>query len=274
MKPACGETLNLWPGRAPGGLAAGKETHEMAAEVPILKLFLLAGGPPRPLVIVLPGGGYSCRAAHEADPVAVWLNGLGLHAAVCHYRVSPWQHPVPLEDAQRAVRVVRSHAAAWGVDAERIGILGFSAGGHLACSVANFGDDGIVGDESARAASRVNALIACYPVVSFGTYGHSGTRINLIGTSPDPELVHRLSLENTVTSQNPPAFIWHTADDEAVPVKNSLLYAEALSRAGIPFALHVYPHAPHGIGLGRDFSGMARGWTDACAAWLHACGWR
>lgn len=246
----------------------------MASEVPLLKLFLLTGGPPRPLVIVLPGGGYGGRAAHEADPIALWLNGLGLHAAVCHYRVFPWRHPTPLDDAQRAVRLVRSQAQAWGVDADRIGILGFSAGGHLACSVANFGDDGIAGDAVARVSSRVNALIACYPVISFGTFTHSGSRINLIGDTPAPELVHRLSLEQTVTPQNPPAFIWHSADDPGVPVQNSLLYADALSRAGIPFALHVYPHAPHGIGLGRDFCGTVRGWSDACAAWLHECGWR
>ena len=275
MAPTTDAVVNLWPGRAPGTVAAEHASHAMAAEIPVLKPFLLpAGGPPRPLVVVLPGGGYSGRAAHEADPIARWLNGLGLHAVVCHYRVFPWRHPVPLEDAQRAVRLARSRAAAWNVDPARIGILGFSAGGHLACSVANFGDDGVDGDDVARLPSRVNALIACYPVVSFGAFTHSGSRINLIGEAPAPELVHRLSLENTVTPHNPPAFVWHSADDPGVPVQNSLLYADALSRAGVSFALHIYPHAPHGIGLGRDFPGTARGWTDACAAWLHERGWR
>jgi acetyl esterase/lipase len=274
MAPASDDVFNLWPGHAPGAVKAGQEAHAMAAEIPVLKLFLLPGERVRPLVVVLPGGGYCCRAPHEADPVAQWLNGLGLHAAVCHYRVFPWQHPVPLADAQRAVRLVRAHAAKWRVDPERIGILGFSAGGHLACSVANFGDDGVAGDETAGTPSRVNALIACYPVASFSAFGHSGSRANLIGETPDPELVQRLSLENTVTPQNPQTFLWHTADDEAVPVMNSLLYAGALSRAKVSFALHVYPHAHHGIGLGRDYPSTARGWTEACAAWLHECGWR
>ena len=127
----------------PGAVAPGMEQHERAKETPHAKLFLLEGGPVRPLMVVLPGGGYGCRAAHEADPVAEWFNGLGLHALVCHYRVFPWRHPAPLSDAQRAVRLARHHAAAWQVDPARIGVLGFSAGGHLAASVANFGNDEI-----------------------------------------------------------------------------------------------------------------------------------
>lgn len=269
-------SIPLWASALPGAIASGHEQHERAREVPHIQLFLLPGTQVRPLVIVLPGGGYAGRAAHEANPVAEWLNGLGLHAAVCHYRVFPWRHPAPLNDAQRAVRIVRANATAWQVNPVRIGILGFSAGGHLACSVANFGDDGAAdaADPVAGVASGVNALIACYPVVSFGETRHHGSMVNLIGENPDPELRRNLSLENTVTPRNPPAFIWHTADDGSVPVSNCLLYAQALSAAKVPFALHVYPHARHGIGLGRDFPGTAREWTQACATWLHELGWR
>ncbi|MEI8242527.1 MAG: alpha/beta hydrolase [bacterium] len=269
------ETIPLWSGTPPGAVVPGQEQHERAKETPQLKLFLLAGDRPRPLVVVLPGGGYGGRAPHEADPVAQWLNGIGLHALVCHYRVFPWRHPAPLADAQRAVRRVRHQAAAWQVDPSRVGVLGFSAGGHLACSVANFGDDGDAAsdDPVARQRSRADALIACYPVVSFGPRGHQGSRINLIGDSPDPALLRRLSLENSVTPRNPPAFLWHSANDAGVPVANSLLYAQALSDANVPFSLHVYPDAQHGIGLGRDHPGSARGWTQACEAWLQELRW-
>lgn len=242
----------------------------------VLKLFLLDGDAPRPLVVVLPGGGYCTRAAHEADPVALWFNSLGFHAAVCHYRVTPNFHPAPLSDAQRAVRTVRHNAAAWKVDPGRIGILGFSAGGHLACSTANFGDDGLAeGDAIARTPSRVNALVACYAVVSFSSdLRHVGSTDNLLGKNPDPALVHRLSLENTVTPQNPPAFIWHTFDDPVVQVQHPLRYASAMAAAGVPFSLHIYPRGPHGIGLAQDFDGEARGWTGECAEWFAGLGWR
>jgi len=126
----------------------------------------------------------------------------------------------------------------------------------------------------AAISSRVNALIACYPVVTMGTVTHGGSRTNLLGPEPDPALLHKMSLENTVTPQNPPSFIWHSADDQAVPVENALIYATALRRAAVPFSLHIYPHAPHGIGLGRDFPGTAREWTLACATWLHEIEWR
>jgi len=273
--PKKGDSINLWPGAMPGTVAAGEEQHARALETPVAKLFLLDDGLVHPLMVVLPGGGYCCRAPHEADPVAEWFNGLGMHALVCHYRVFPWRHPAPLADAQRAVRLAREHAAAWRVDAARIGVLGFSAGGHLACSVANFGDDGdaAAADAVARQSSRVQALVSCYAVVSAVKQPHRGSFENLLGKSPDPEVLQRLSLESSVTPRNPPAFIWHTADDGSVPVANCLVYAQALSDAKVPFALHVYPHAHHGIGLGRDFPGTAREWTGACETWFHELKW-
>ncbi len=273
--PTRGEIISLWPSTPPGVIAPGQEQHERAKELPQIKLFLLEGNTPRPLVVVLPGGGYYVRAPHEADPVAEWLNGIGMHALVCHYRVYPWRHPAPLADAQRALRMVRQHAAAWQVVPDRIGVLGFSAGGHLACSVANFGDDGdpTAADPVAQQASRANALIACYPVVSFGPRGHQGSGVGLLGENPDPALHHKLSLENSVTPRNPPTFLWHSANDGTVPVANSLMYAQALSDVQVPFALHVYPTAHHGIGLGRDYPGTAREWTLACETWLQELWW-
>ncbi|MDD5707367.1 MAG: alpha/beta hydrolase [Kiritimatiellae bacterium] len=269
------DNVELWSGELPGNCRPQTAGDHAAVERPSLVKFLLPAEQPRPLIIVLPGGGYAGHAPHEADPLAKWFNGLGLHAVVCRYRVHPWLHPSPLLDAQRAVRLARALAAEWRVDTQRIGILGFSAGGHLACSVANFGDDGdaAASDPVARQSSRVNALVACYPVISAGPSGHAGSFKNLLGDNPDPALKQRLSLENSVTSANPPAFIWHSADDNAVPVANSLLYAQALAAVAVSFSLHIYPHAPHGIGMGRDFPGTARGWTLACEAWLRELGW-
>ena len=233
------QSLNLWPGERPGSCREDQRDHPGAREMPHLVPFLLPrDGVVRPLVVVLPGGGYGGRAGHEGAPIAAWLNEIGLHAVVCNYRVYPWLYPTPLIDAQRAVRLTRAHAAEWGVDPARIGVLGFSAGGHLACAVANFGDDGEAGaaEPVARCSSRVQALISCYAVVSSGSKGHAGSFRNLLGEKPAPELLHRLSLENSVTAANPPAFIWHTANDGAVPVANALLYAEALDAAKVPFA--------------------------------------
>ena len=270
------KSLNLWSGKLPGSCREDQLDHPAAKEIPNLVPFLLpADGTARPLVVVCPGGGYGCRAAHEGTPIAEWLNEIGLHAVVCNYRVYPWLYPTPLMDAQRAVRLARAHAAGWGVDPSRIGVLGFSAGGHLACSVANFGDDGeaCAADPVARCASRVQALISCYAVVSSGPRGHAGSFRNLLGENPAPERLQKLSLEASVTPANPPSFIWHTFNDGAVPVANALLYAQALDAAKVPFALHVYPDGRHGLGLAREALGTASGWTKECGAWLRERGW-
>ncbi len=207
-----------------------------------------AARPGSPMVLVCPGGGYWGRAAHEADPIALWLTSIGLAAEVVHYRVQPYRHPVfPLRDAQRAVRLSCARAASWNADPTRIGILGFSAGGHLAASVANFGADGDPShaDPIERESARVQALIACYAVISFGAHGHQGSAEALIGPEHDPALRARLSLEHSVTAANPPAFIWHTADDGAVPVENALLYALALRACQRPSrAPRRHPHGP------------------------------
>ncbi len=280
---AQGERQPNSPGELALGLKVARPTTNLAAELlaadaerPFMVPYLLADrSKPRPLVVVCPGGAYTMRADHEGEPIALWLNSLGLHAAVCHYRVKPWHFPAPLDDARRTLRLVRANAIAWGVDPARVGILGFSAGGHLAASVATFGADGTAeaDDPVERHSARANLLIACYAVISNGIYGHRGSFDNLLGPAPDSELYKRLSLEKSVTQAHPPAFIWQTANDGAVLVPNALLYAGALAAAGVSFALHIYPEGRHGLGLALTEPGSVSRWSNDCAAWLKEQGW-
>ncbi|HOX08213.1 MAG TPA: alpha/beta hydrolase [Planctomycetota bacterium] len=266
--PAPGsEPVLLWPDGAPGALGDGQEDR------PRLVPHLLPGGAPRSAVVVCPGGGYSMRAAHEGDPIAAWLNSLGISALVLHYRVRPYRHPVPLADAQRAIRLVRHRAADWHLDPGRVGILGFSAGGHLACSAATIFDRGRpdAPDPVDRQSSRPDLLVACYPVISFGEHRHDGSMKCLLGDPPDEELRAFLSLENRVTAETPPAFLWHTAEDQAVPVMNSLLFAGALAEHRVPFALRIFTRGRHGLGLGSAGSEAAT-WPAQCARWMAEAG--
>jgi acetyl esterase/lipase len=243
------------------------------ASLPRIVPYLLPGPPARACVLVFPGGGYGNHAPHECEPVARWLNGLGVSAAVVFYRIAPHRHPLPLRDAQRAVRLARAHAAEWQVDPRRVGVLGFSAGGHCAASAGTIFDPGNpdAGDPVERQSSRPDAMILCYPVLTFGEYRHTGCMHNLLGENPPGTLRHELSLENRVTAQTPPTFLWHTTGDAAVPVQNSLLFAEALAFHQAPFALHVFPGGRHGLGLaGSDpYFGT---WTACCAQWLERIG--
>jgi acetyl esterase/lipase len=241
------------------------------SQTPILIPYLVPSGKPTGAVIVCPGGGYAHLAPHEGEPIARWVNSRGYSAFVLHYRLA--HHPAPLEDAKRAIQYVRYKAAEFNVAPDKIAILGFSAGGHLAASAGTLftSGDPNAEDPIARCSSRPDAMILCYPVISFGPCGHQGSMVNLLGENPPKELVEKLSLENAVTKQTPPAFIWHTQDDEAVPVENSLLFAKALKKHGVPFALHIYPHGRHGLGLGE---GLEASWTGLCGKWLESLGFR
>jgi acetyl esterase/lipase len=257
----------LWPDGAPG--ARG----DTMADKPRVTPFPAAGDGPFGCIIVCPGGGYGGRAPHEAAPIARWLNSVGVASFVLDYRVAPYRHPIPLGDAQRAVRLVRARSAEWHIDPKKIGILGFSAGGHLAASAATLFEAGKAdaADPIDRESSRPDALIACYPVISFGEFRHHGSMVNLIGENPDPDLRRKLSLENSVTPQTPPTFLWHTSNDGGVPVENSLLFAAALHSNKVPFSLHVFPRGDHGLGLAANVPEV-RQWTVLCAEWLKGIG--
>ena len=215
------------------------------------------------------------RADHEGAPIARWLNGIGLAAFVLRYRVAPYRHPNPLTDARRAVRYVRHHAGQWGIDPGKIAVLGFSAGGHLTVSVGTHYDGGRpdAEDPVERESCRPDAIVPCYPVVTMKRpHTHEGSLHNLLGENPDPSLADSFSNETQVTPDTPPAFIWHTADDEAVPVENALLLAGAYSRNKVPYELHVYETGSHGLGLAEGDPRIAT-WTELCGSWLIKRGW-
>ena len=270
--PAAPEASLLWPGGAPG---AKGDTLE---DKPRITAYVPAGDGPFACIVICPGGGYGGRAKHEGEPIARWLNTIGVAGFVLDYRVKPYRHPIPLGDAQRGIRTVRARAAEWKIDPKRVGILGFSAGGHLAASATTIFDDGKpdAADPIDRQSCRPDAAILCYPVITFGDFRHNGSMVNLLGPAPASKLRQEMSLETRVTRETPPTFLWHTSDDGAVPVENSLLFAMALRKNKVPFALHVFPRGPHGIGLGDGDRGAkapeARQWPALCAEWLKNLG--
>ena len=264
------QPVPLWPPGSPELDALGTGGTD---DQPCLAPYLLGDGRVSGAVVVCPGGGYALRADHEGEPVARWLNRLGLAAFVLSYRVAPHRHPAPLRDAQRAIRLVRYRSADWNIDPARIAILGFSAGGHLAATAATNWDhgDSDASDEVERLSSRPDALVLSYPVISFGASAHLGSMHNLLGNDPPPELRRRLSAETQVTARTPPTFLWHTADDQAVSVEHSLLFAHALAQHRVPFACHVYPHGAHGLGL-AEHDPELHTWTAHCARFLADLG--
>ncbi len=271
------EPILLWSGEAP--LARGNTDEDRPAVTPYPAPSATATGT---AVIVCPGGGYVRRAEdHEGRQVAEWLNSLGVAAFVLRYRVGSlnglgYRHPVPLLDAQRALRLVRSRAPEWGLDPERIGILGFSAGGHLASTAGTHFDHGRAeaGDPIERQSSRPSFMVLLYPVISLRTpYVHRGSREALLGPDPDPALVDSLSNETQVTTLTPPTFLVHTHEDTTVPVENSLLFYRALHDAGVPAELHVYERGRHGLGLAPADPGGLGSWPERCREWLRLHGW-
>ncbi|MEP7271122.1 MAG: alpha/beta hydrolase [Acidobacteriota bacterium] len=258
----------LWPTGAPG--AKGGEP----TDIPTISIYQ---PPPDKAtgaaIVVCPGGGYGHLADHEGHTVAVWLNQLGITAAVLKYRLGPrYQHPSMLQDAQRAIRLMRSQSSSWRVDPQRIGIMGFSAGGHLASSAATHFDDGKPAsqDPVERVSSRPDVVILAYAVITMGArYTHQGSRRNLLGETPTAELVDQLSNEKQVSSRTPPAFLFHTEDDAAVPVENSLLFAAALRAAKVPYELHIYEHGRHGVGLAQSEAAL-KTWPGLLEVWLRS----
>ncbi len=265
------ETIKLW--KSAGSAGTGNPAADFE---PCLETYLLDGaGPARGGVLVCPGGGYGMRAAHEAAPVAAAFNAEGFHAFVVHYRVSPWRYPAEQSDLFRAIRLIRSRAKEWNLNPSQLAVLGFSAGGHLAASGGVLfdeveADDGDAADGESR---RPDALILCYPVINVTeSFGHRGSGKNLLGDKLDTPEGKRFNLENRVTADTPPAFLWHTADDGAVNVENSILFAEALWKHGVTAELHVFPHGRHGLGLAPDAPDVAA-WPELAARFLRvSCG--
>jgi acetyl esterase/lipase len=240
--------LRLWPAEIPD---AHGNTN---ADMPLLFLFRPPHKASGAIVIICPGGGYARYGTREGRPVAQWLNGLGVSAAVLLYRLGShgYHYPVEYEDVERAIRLVRADAPLWGLDSRRVGIMGFSAGGHLASTAATHFDAGNPASDDIieRQNSRPDLAMLIYPVITMGVFTHSGSRRNLLGDSPDPKLVEFLSNEKQVTPRTPPCFIVHGADDTTVPVTNSIAFALACQENSVPFELHIYEHGRHGFGLG------------------------
>ncbi len=264
----------LWPDGAPGALGDAERDR------PTLTPYLPGPSPSGaiPALIICPGGSYAGLAEHEGRDYAMFLAGNGMAGFVLKYRLGPngYRHPAMLQDAARAVRMVRARAAEWGIDPGRVGIIGSSAGGHLASTLLTHFDAGDprAADPIDRLSSRPDLGILCYAVITMGPLTHQGSRANLLGEDPSPEMVRLLSNELQVTPDTPPCFIWHTWEDKVVPAENSLMFAEALKRCGVPFDLHIYQKGGHGIGLGVPEKGRGEPhpWTRDLIFWLKAGG--
>ena len=262
------EPFPLWKGQAPGA----QRTEDR--DIPTLTAYLpRAATPGMTAVIVCPGGGYGALAMnHEGRQVANYLNSLGIVAFVLKYRLGPrYHHPIEIGDAQRALRTVRSHAAEWRIAPDRIGIMGFSAGGHLASTASTHFEAGKADAPDAidRVSSRPDFAILGYPVISLvEPWTHQGSKKNLLGDNPDPALAKSLSGENAVTAQTPPTFIFHTNGDTGVPAENSIAYFLALRKAGVVAEMHIFQRGPHGVGLGMDDFALAQ-WPGLMVNWLR-----
>jgi len=233
---------------------------------------------PTAAILVLPGGGYGTLAPHEGAPFAAWLQSHGITAFVLRYRLGSegYHHPCMLYDAARALRMVRANADRWNLRTNCIGVMGSSAGGHLAATLLTAFDDGRADalDPVERVSSRPDFGVLCYPVISLEPdIAHAGTVQNLLGRNPSPELLREWSAHRRVTECTPPVFLWSLDRDPTVSVEHSLRMASALRAAGVPFELHVYPGTRHGTGLRNDpDDGRLHPWTDALLRWLSTIG--
>lgn len=261
----------LWPARAPGAVGDRPE------DIPTLRIWQPAENPAKTAIVVCPGGGYGHLALdHEGKQIAQWLNSLGITAAVLEYRHrgKGYGHPAPMTDAQRAIRLVRSRAAALNIEPNRVGIIGFSAGGHLASTAATHFDAGNpqADDPIDRISCRPDFAILCYAVIAFGEpFTHTGSQHNLLSKEAPPELVEQFSNEKQVTPETPPCFLWHTDEDRVVPPDNSVMFYLACRKQKVPAELHIYRSGQHGLGLAANANG-ANLWPKQCELWLRGQG--
>jgi acetyl esterase/lipase len=265
------ETILLWPAGAPGAIGSDD------ADKPALTIYMPANTTgPMTAVVIAPGGSYTRLSMNnEGRAPANYLNTLGVAAFVLRYRLGPrYHHPIELGDMQRALRTVRAHAAEWHLAPDRIGVMGFSAGGHLASSASTHFESGTsdAGDPIDRVSSRPDFAILGYPVISFvEPWSHQGSKTNLLGNAPDAALARSLSSETQVTPSTPPTFIYHTTDDAVVPVENAVAYYLALRKAGVSAELHVFRSGAHGSGLAQQDPALAA-WPGLLAQWLRKGG--
>jgi acetyl esterase/lipase len=262
------EIVRLWEGDAPGAIGTEEK------DVPTVSVYLPGNQPaPTGAIVICPGGGYGGLAMdHEGHQIAQWANEMGFAGIIVSYRHRGrgYGHPAPMLDAQRAVRLTRSRAPEWNIDPARVGILGFSAGGHLTTTVLTHFDRGDPQaiDPVDQQSCRPDFGVVCYAVIALGReYTHQGSQRNLLGESASEELIESLSNERQVTADTPPCFVWHTAADQAVPVENSIHFFSALMTAGVPAELHIFPEGRHGIGLGASVPGASQ-WPKLCEVWL------
>ena len=271
------DPIRLWEGDAPG--ATGKEPKDIPTLTPYLPAADTTSGT---AIVVCPGGGYGGLAGHEGEGYAKWLADNGISAFVLKYRLGSagYRHPVMLNDVSRAIRLVRSRAAEWKLDTKRVGVMGSSAGGHLASTAVTHFDAGKADSDDAveKQSSRPDFGVLCYAVISMEDgVTHSGSKANLLGKDPDPKLVELLSNEKQVTKQTPPCFVWSTGDDKAVPVTNSLRFVTALQQNGIAYDFHVFQKGPHGIGLSEGRNGVPANdvhpWGKDLLYWMRQNEW-
>jgi len=265
------QTIPLWQDGAPGALGSAAE------DIPTLTIYMppnTAG--PMTAVIVAPGGSYRALSMNkEGRAPANYLNTLGIAAFVLKYRLGPkYHHPIELGDMQRAIRMLRARAGEWHLDPARIGVMGFSAGGHLAATASTHFDRGnsSASDPIERAGSRPDFAILAYPVITFTeSWTHQGSKTNLLGDKPDPALASSLSTETQVSAETPPTFLFHTNADTVVPVENSVAYFLALRKAGVPAEMHVFKDGAHGAGMPMQDPALSE-WPTVLANWLRASG--
>jgi acetyl esterase/lipase len=283
------KTMNLWPGGIPGLVftdsyvekqttSEGLITRFEKTTNPMIYIFL----PPKETatgtaVLICPGGGYAALAfGHEGNAIASWLNDNGIAGIILKYRlpsdlIMKDKSIGPLQDAQEAMRIIRRNAVAWNIDPKKVGVIGFSAGGHLASTLSTHYTDKVY-DVSDTVSARPDFSLLIYPVITMdASFTHAGSRKNLLGENPSDEAIKRFSNELQVNEKTPPAFMVHSADDQAVPVKNSIEYYEQLVKFKIPSELHVFQKGGHGYGLGGSKDTQSA-WPGLCISWLKASG--
>jgi acetyl esterase/lipase len=268
--PAAAAAIPLWPQGAPGALGTAP------TDIPTITPYLPAPGTASGAALVIcPGGGYAHLSPHEGDGYARFFSANGITAFVLTYRLGSngYHYPAMFLDVSRALRYVRAHAADWSIDPHRIGVVGSSAGGHLASTLLTHFDTGKPADPDPieRESDRPDLGILCYPVITMGPDTHGGSKVNLLGPNPSPDLIALLSNELHVTSDTPPCFLFHTWEDKTVKVENTLAFANALRAHGVEFDLHIYEHGGHGMGLGGpwDQPDKLHPWTRDCIYWLR-----